>query len=485
MSANANPSAEGAGTRREELRALLLECEVGSDEPLCDETPLVSSGLLDSLALFRVALWVEAQIGNPVDPSTFDLAREWDSIEAILEFIDRAATGRKPDPSARRVGRAVPRPSRIIQYTPDYKQAIAELQTNLWSPDSQRNLQYFEWKFERNPCTGPSHIFLALDGDDVIGMRGFHSSRWESSRFAGHNFLVADDSVVRPDHRNQGVTNQIMQEAMNSLSAQDIEYVFNFSGSPVTVLTSLAMGWRSIGEVEPVRRRSRLARLKAGVRYSVASLPLVWRFASSARTFSRIEYNPFLRIDQQLETTVVVRGRCVRISRLPRPNDMALLIQTTGHDGRIRLVRDAAYLKWRFDNPLHEYRFFYLEGERLEGYLVVKRNAASDEPSPVVHIVDLEARDDESRIALIEAASASNLFDSIVVWSATLPTSCRELLATLEFAPMAPSTALQGHPCMLVRITDDALLMDTWHLQGVSLTDLENWDMRMLYSMSG
>jgi GNAT superfamily N-acetyltransferase len=483
MNVSASPGVPSA--RREELRALLLECEVGSDEPLCDETPLVSSGLLDSLALFRVALWVEAQIGKPVDPSTFDLAQEWDSIEAIVEFIDRAATGRKPEPSPRRVDRTVPHPSRIIRYTPEYKHAVAELQTNLWCADLQRNLQYFEWKYERNPCAGPSLILLAIDGDDVIGMRGFHSSRWESDCFAGHPLVVADDSVVRPDHRNRGVTNQIMHEAMNTLSAQGVAYVFNFSGSPVTVLNSLAMGWRSIGEVEPVRRRSRAARLRAGVRYSIESLPLVWRFASSAAAFSRIEYNPFLRINRQLETTMVVRGRRITISRLPRPQEMALLIHATHHDGRIRLVRDAAYLKWRFENPLHEYRFFYLEGERLEGYLVVKRSAASDEPSPVVHIVDLEARDDESRTALIESASASNLFDSIVVWSATLPTSCSELLATLDYEPIAPSTALQGHPCMLVRSTDDAQLMDAWHLQGVSLTDFESWDMRMLYSMAG
>ena len=487
MTVTSSPTAGCLSTPREELRTLLLECQIGSDGALDDETPLISSGLLDSLALFRVALWVEAQIGNPVNPSSFNVAEEWDSIQLILAFIDRAASGRKAVMSRGRTA-SIPLqagPSRIIQYTPDYKQAVAQLQTNLWCPDSRRNLQYLEWKYERNPCSARSYIYLALDGDEVVGMRGFHPSRWESSHFGSHDFLVADDSVVRPDHRNQGVTNQIMRDAMRSLSERDIDYVFNFSGSPVTVLTSLAMGWRSIGEVEPVRRRSRMAKIKAGVRYSIASMPFVWRFASSGRTLSRREYNPFLRVDQRLEGTVASRGRRVRISQLPRPEQMAQLIRTNHHDGRIRLVRDTAYLKWRFENPLQEYRFFYLEGARLDGYLVVKRNAATDEPSPVVHIVDLEAKDDESKLALLEAASDSHLFDSIVVWSATLPRPCQELLATLEFAPMETSTALQGHPRLLVRATDEAQLPDDWCLHGVRLTNITNWDMRMIYSMAG
>ena len=471
--------------RREELLALLRECDVDADGPLEDETPLISSGLLDSLGLFRVALWVEEQTGRPIDPATFDLAQEWDSIGFILDFIDRAARRGNGVASHGPAVRSVARTShlRIIRYTPDYKRAVAELQTDLWCADPQRNLGYLEWKYERNPCPAGSHIYLALDGDDVVGMRGFHPSGWESNSFKSRDFLVADDTVVRADHRNKGVMNHIMREALHNLHEQDVDYVFNFSGGPITVISSLAAGWRSIGAVDPLHHRSRTARLMD----SVASIPFAWRFASSVRSLSRSQSDPFHRIDRLLETTLTARGTQLRISRRAEPERMAQLVRNVPHDGRIRLARDAAYLKWRFENPLNDYRFFYLERDGLDGYLVVKRSAAraNGEASPTVHIVDLEARDENSKLALLEAAAARDFFDVLVVWSVTLSKPCKDFLASIKYDALTTSSALQGHPSMLVRATDDARLDEEWRLRGMSLTDMTNWDMRMIYSMSG
>ena len=136
-------------TRRAALRALLRECDVDAEGPLNDETPLISSGLLDSLALFRVALWVEEQTGQHIDPATLDLAHAWDSITFILDFIDGAARRRNGVASHSPAIRPVARTShlRIIRYTPDRKRAVAELQASLWCADPQRNLRYLEWKY--------------------------------------------------------------------------------------------------------------------------------------------------------------------------------------------------------------------------------------------------------------------------------------------------------------------------------------------------
>ena len=220
---------------------------------------------------------------------------------------------------------------------------------------------------------------------------------------------------------------------------------------------------------------------------SVASIPFVWRFAPSVRSLSRGQSYPFHRIDQLLETTLMARGVPLRISRQPEPENMARLIHRVRHDGRIRLTRDPAYLKWRFANPLSDYRFFYLERDGLEGYLVVKRSAAraAGEPSPTVHIVDLEARDETSKLALLEAAAAGDFFDVLVVWSVTLSKPCKDFLTSIKYDSVTTSSELQGHPAMLVRATDDARLHDEWSLRGMRLTDMTNWDMRMIYSMAG
>lgn len=59
---------------------------------LGDDTPLISSGILDSTALFELALWVEDHVSPGLDLTAFDLAEEWDTIARLLAFIERHGT---------------------------------------------------------------------------------------------------------------------------------------------------------------------------------------------------------------------------------------------------------------------------------------------------------------------------------------------------------------------------------------------------------
>jgi hypothetical protein len=56
-----------------------------------DQTSLIRSGLLDSTALFDLALWVEGRVAPAFDLSAFDLAEEWDPLARLLTFIERHA----------------------------------------------------------------------------------------------------------------------------------------------------------------------------------------------------------------------------------------------------------------------------------------------------------------------------------------------------------------------------------------------------------
>ncbi len=87
-------------SERADLQARLLSAiaewdaerapDVGAD------TPLISSGRLDSFNLVRLVLWVEEEIGSPVDATAIDLAVDWDTVELIAEFVARrrATNGR-------------------------------------------------------------------------------------------------------------------------------------------------------------------------------------------------------------------------------------------------------------------------------------------------------------------------------------------------------------------------------------------------------
>jgi acyl carrier protein len=81
---------------RDELTALIEEWDVERGDHLQEDTSLIRSGLLDSMALFNLAMWIERQIGAPIDPSSFDLSREWDTMSDIVNFIEKRRQAGSP-----------------------------------------------------------------------------------------------------------------------------------------------------------------------------------------------------------------------------------------------------------------------------------------------------------------------------------------------------------------------------------------------------
>jgi len=52
-----------------------------------DNTPLITSGLLESLQLLELALLVEEEVGSPLELTILDFTIEWDTIDGILNFV--------------------------------------------------------------------------------------------------------------------------------------------------------------------------------------------------------------------------------------------------------------------------------------------------------------------------------------------------------------------------------------------------------------
>jgi acyl carrier protein len=75
--------------RRADLEVLLTPV-IAPVEP-GEHTSLLRSGLIDSMGLFHLILWVEAQLGHPIDPTTLDVRAELDTVAGILAYLDREA----------------------------------------------------------------------------------------------------------------------------------------------------------------------------------------------------------------------------------------------------------------------------------------------------------------------------------------------------------------------------------------------------------
>jgi acyl carrier protein len=82
---------------RQRLVGFLLATGRVREADLAADAPLITSGLVNSVALFGLAVWIEEEIGHPVEITAVDLPGEWDTMGAILAFIERH---RAPDGDA-------------------------------------------------------------------------------------------------------------------------------------------------------------------------------------------------------------------------------------------------------------------------------------------------------------------------------------------------------------------------------------------------
>lgn len=81
----------GSMPTRTQLLAVLADSGANVPANLDDDAPLITSGLLDSTALFQLALWMEEHVAPGLDLTEFDLTSEWDTVARLLAFIERHA----------------------------------------------------------------------------------------------------------------------------------------------------------------------------------------------------------------------------------------------------------------------------------------------------------------------------------------------------------------------------------------------------------
>ncbi len=365
----------------------------------------------------------------------------------------------------------------FVPYRPGHASAIARLQTHLWSGDAARNAAYFRWKYLENPFLPDPVVMLAMSDEGAVAMRGAFGSAWEANRLP-EPFIIpcVDDMVVDPSHRNHGLMRPLMDALFEALAARGFQYLFSLSAAPVTLVVSLATGWRAVGSTDPLGRLSRPVTIARRLRARAERVPVARRLAP--RLVLRSELDAYHHLDRSRR-----RQRRITMTREPRSEEMAALVKRIGSDGRIRHVRDARYLDWKFRNPLADYRFFYFDEQALGGYLVLHRTASDRGDRTRVSIVEWEATSTKIQLALLDEALHRGAFAYLETWGATLPRPLRAELETRGFRAAHPGTLQRPGHRILVRGLDPSLA--DWTLNGRSLLDMSQWDLRQLHSMAG
>jgi GNAT superfamily N-acetyltransferase len=375
----------------------------------------------------------------------------------------------------------------IVPFDPSLKDELVEFRRRTYETGFPESRDYLEWKYEQNPYIQGPIYYLARVGGRIVGMRGIYGTCWEHDRAKQATVLpCADDWAVEPEYRNRGVASAIMREATDDLTRRGYGYVINTSGGRITVVASLAAGWRSATALEPIVRRSRDETMRYGIRSRLRGVRGMWRFIRSNSANIRSSAEPFRRVDEMEPVRGRLPGSMIVSSAEPRIDAMAELIARLPYDGRIRHVRGTRYLTWRYKNPIREHRFLYHERDgKLDGYLVLARWPECQLPTLPFHIVDWEGTDELVRADLLRCAVETAQCSELGMWTAGLSDASRAVLDEAGFVKTDLDQRERGLPCVIVKKLGKDLPVTDWMFGDGNILNAKRWDMRMIYTMRG
>jgi GNAT superfamily N-acetyltransferase len=379
----------------------------------------------------------------------------------------------------------------IIPYRPEFTDQIVELQSHMWSPDLEKNAAFLKWKYDDNPYADKPIIYLALHAGQVVGMEGAFSTCWQigqPSQMA--RCLLTADAVVHPDHRRRGLFEKITSAILEELSNSYYDYIFALTANPASSANFVKLGWRRASSMQmalwPTNQRQ-----GSGARRLARQLPFVRPLYRRLRHYrdqrsllSASNRLPFDALDKNSVRRRPDRFSQVYVETAPRPEAMAKLVERIGNNGRMRQVRDQQFFTWRFQNPLSLYRFMLWEGDELEGYLILQTPAVMGDDN-WINIVDWEASSKEAQTDLLRAALHWGDFDTMTIWSASLPDEVKVLLSECNFHFLEEAYSLENAlycPSILVRPVRPEMLQRDWVFADRQLLDMSNWDVRAIYS---
>lgn len=347
----------------------------------------------------------------------------------------------------------------IRRCTPELLPQVAALLQHLTGDDRRDNLEYLQWKYVNNPCAGAPLGIVARQGDSVVGFRGYLATRWETGEGAPPVMMLCPgDTCVHPSHRRKGLSVAMGNLAMAEY-ARDYQFLVNF-----TCTKSSLPGYQKMGFV-PLVSKAFVTRC--------GPLALARYVRSSKRTADLREAAIPWGQDGDLE-----------ISDRPRPKEMSsVLAAQTPEIRRISPHQDEDYFRWRFQNPLGRYVFYYLiDGDQLAAYVVI--GVAPNNLRG--YLLDCAGVDAASIQKILHELVERRHFEVLSVYHFCVDDTLSQLLSALGFKRRSLFRLLErrvtGELPVMIRPVREQSTEREWIVNGLDVRDAGNWAMKGICS---
>ncbi|KGP74532.1 GNAT family N-acetyltransferase [Pontibacillus yanchengensis] len=268
-----------------------------------------------------------------------------------------------------------------------------------------RSIELWQWKFLQHPNASNPWILLYEEDGVVLG----HISLWVSYAWVhGEKQPIGlrIDTMVDPDARGKGIYQKLNETLIKEAKKRGIVYLYGF---PAPKAKDLFLRYTNASHLLDVPRYIFVQKPIALLSSKLAPMKAFRPLDQVALQFQQKKFR------QKNQESFTIK----EISTFDQTFDQ--LAERTKHHATVHLVRDAAYLNWRYiKHPNHNYKMLALyERGELRGYIVFRVEPKEDRVFRNGYIVDWLAEDDDTywQVLLQQAMVRMKEADVVQTWA--------------------------------------------------------------------
>jgi GNAT superfamily N-acetyltransferase len=355
----------------------------------------------------------------------------------------------------------------IAHFRPEHLEEVLGVLSSLWRHDRETSRRLFRWKYLENPCAESALGIVALHRGRPVGFRGYFADRFTADGVSPDiGVLHPGDTVVAPEHRNQGLS-VAMGRLASDYDRAPYRLFMSLSSSRHSLPGYLALRFRPLAKRVLLQRQGRN--------------PFIWAVAAWSRRPERPGRPP--------AGTRIRSGRFgdLLVTDAPRPTEMADIAAAEPRDGQaLRLRQDAGFFAWRYRNPVRRYAFYFrMAGETAQAFMAV--DVSPDGRSGT--ILDYAEANPGGLAAVLDHVCASRDFVALSTLGYGVDARLGRLLAARRFTPVhTPQTLLKRGsvealaPPVLIRPIAQAFGDDSFRVGALEMRRPGDWRLKPICS---
>lgn len=324
---------------------------------------------------------------------------------------------------------------------------------------------WFQWKYHDNPFTSQVPILVAESRSGAFA--GARPQVPLRMRAGEETVLVLrfGDTMVHPDHRRRGVFSRLTRRALEHYRRNSPRLCFNCPND-LSRPGFLKVGGRLVTELPSYYRIQRPAAFAGNDRVGRVIGP-VGRMAAGGYLAAR-----------QYGTRVPSDVRVVSHAELPV--DLLASLYEQHVPSSLHVVRDEAFLDWRYGNPRWEYTTYSASIDDRPVAAVVTGRGRDGRASvaTLVDVLPLErsaSRDRAVRSLLAAVVSAYSDVDIVAYNGRTILHDVLSEFGFLHDGSLPLSTVASPSTLVAYDLSDDT--DEAWSVGGLDVTDPDTWNL--------